>query len=405
MTVRDNKVFFGDMSANKLTEQFGSPLYVYEYDTIVRQYNRLQEAFKNADTLIYYACKANANIEILKIFNELGAGIDAVSPGEVFLALRAGFEPERILLTGTNLTEEDIRYAVDNNVPVNIDNLTMLKEYGSLFAGKEVSIRLNPDIRAGAHMYLETGHRDAKFGILKNDLSRLIALLNKVDAKLVGLHQHIGSDITEIEPILSGLDFMLSLAKEIATIRFIDIGGGYKVKYYADDSETDVMELGRKVSERFNTFCHDNNRQLKLIIEPGKYLVSEAGYLLTTVQSVKRNYNKIIVGTDTGMNHLIRPALYHAYHEIVHASRFEGETEKVNIVGNICESADVLGKNRVLTRSKRGDVLCIKNAGSYGYSMASMYNARLLPPEILIKDGTARSIRRRQTFEDLLSTY
>lgn len=405
MKIKENKVYFGDTSAEELIEQFGSPLYVYDYDTLVTQYNRLHNAFKRSDTLIYYACKANANLEIMKLFKELGAGIDAVSPGEVFLALKAGFRPQDILLTGTNVTRDDIEYTFEHNARVNIDNLAMVENNDQLYSGREVFVRLNPDIRAGAHTYLETGHRDTKFGILKNDLPRVIELLQRSGAKLVGLHQHIGSDITESEPLLNGLDQLLSIAREFDTIRFIDIGGGFKVKYYEDDSETDVEGLGAEVSEHFNAFCEEHDLDLTLILEPGKYLVSEAGYLLTTVQSVKRNYNKVIVGTDSGMNHLIRPALYHAYHEIVNATRVEGETEKVNVVGNICESADVFAKNRSLSRTKAGDVLCVKNVGSYGYSMASMYNARFLPEEILIQNGAPRSIRRRQTFKDLLSNY
>jgi len=405
MIVRKNKILFGGKSAEDLIVNYGSPLYVYEYDTIVKQYNRLENAFKESPTSIYYACKANSNIELLKIFKNLGAGIDAVSPGEIFLAMQAGFSPDKILLTGTNLTEDDIQYAIDNDVRINIDNLSMVERYGHLFKGVDVSIRLNPDIRAGAHAYLETGHRDSKFGVLKQDIPRLVEMLHTNGARIVGVHQHIGSDILEADPIINGLSFILNIAKEIESVQFIDIGGGFKVSYFEKDTETDVDELGAHICEYFNSFCAENNRDLQLIIEPGKYLISEAGYLLTTVQSVKRNYQRVIVGTDTGMNHLIRPALYHAHHDILNASQVEGESERCYIVGNICESADVLGKNRTITRPNAGDVLCIKNAGSYGYSMSSMYNARLLPAEVLIQNDRAEIIRRRQRFDDLLTLF
>ncbi len=402
MNIANNKIQFGKHTAEELLDQFGSPLYVYEKETLVRQYERLKDAFKDSDLSILFACKANSNIEILKVFKNLGSGIDAISPGEVFLALQAGFKPEQILLTATNLTREDIEYVLDKNIIVNIDNISMLEEHGELFAGREVSIRINPDIRAGGHSYLETGHRDSKFGLVIEETPRAIELLSKHDATVVGLHQHIGSDITDAGSLLESLDKILAVTLTYDSLRFIDIGGGFKVKYHEDDSETDIADVGSKVSRRFNEFCQKNNRTLRLMIEPGKFLVSESGFLLTKVQSIKRSGKKIIVGTDTGMNHLIRPALYNAYHKIVNASRVDGIREKVEIVGNICESADVLGQERDISGPKVGDTLCIFNAGSYGYSMASTYNARMLPAEILVENGTPRLIRRRQQLEDLL---
>ncbi len=403
MKVENNQIYFGNESAARLVEQFGSPLYVYEYDILVRQYERLKNAFKDSTPSILFACKANSNIEILKILKRLGAGIDAVSPGEIFLALHAGFKPEQILLTGTNLTRDDIIYTVENNIIINIDNVSMLEENGDLFTGRDVSIRLNPDIHSGGHTYLDTGHRDSKFGILHKDFSKIIGLLKRHNANLVGLHQHIGSEITAADSLLDSMDKLLEAALAYESISFIDIGGGYKVKYHEDDTETDIDDIGTRISERFNDFCQKNERNLRLIIEPGKFLVSESGYLLTAVQSIKRNEEKVMVGTDTGMNHLIRPALYQAYHEIINASNVSGDNnEKVEIVGNMCESADVLGKDRQITVPGIGDVLCIKNAGSYGYSMASMYNARMLPAEVLIQGGRPpRLIRRRQIFDDL----
>jgi diaminopimelate decarboxylase len=405
MITDNNQVYFGSISASELVAEFGSPLYVYERDLLVRQFERFTDAFRDTNHSVYYACKANSNIELLKIFKQLGAGIDAVSPGEIFLALQAGFKSGNILLTGTNLTRSDLAYALDNNVLVNIDNISMIEENQDLFGGKEVAIRLNPDIYAGGHEYLATGHREAKFGVREKDFAYLMELISKLDIEVVGLHQHIGSDITDAAPLVQSLGLLLKSALGIPSVRFIDIGGGFKVKYKEQDYETDVGEVGRQISEQFNTFCREHDRRLRLILEPGKYLVSDAGYLLTTVQSIKRNDEKLIVGTDTGMNHLIRPALYDAYHEIINASRVAGNPETADIVGNICESADVLGKNRNIPQPKVGDVLCIKNAGSYGYTMASIYNAHMLPAEVLIENNTARMIRRRQIFEDLLSLY
>jgi diaminopimelate decarboxylase len=403
MNIDNNRVYFGSISASELVAEFGSPLYVYERDLLVRQFERFNDAFRETNHSVYYACKANSNIELLKIFKQLGAGIDAVSPGEIFLALQAGFKSGDILLTGTNLTRSDLAYALNNNVLVNIDNISMIEENQDLFGGKEVAVRLNPDIYAGGHEYLATGHREAKFGLREEDFAYLMELISKLDIDVVGLHQHIGSDITDAAPLVQSLGLLLKSTQGIPSVRFIDIGGGFKVKYKEQDYETDVEEVGREISEQFNTFCREHNRRLRLILEPGKYLVSEAGYLLATVQSIKRNEEKLIVGTDTGMNHLIRPALYDAYHEIINASRVTGKPETADIVGNICESADVLGKNRNIPQPGVGDILCIKNAGSYGYSMASIYNAHMLPAEVLIENNTARMIRRRQKFEDLLS--
>lgn len=402
MVVTRNKVYFDRFSADELVAEFGSPLYVYEYETMVHRYQELRDSFLWKNTKIFYACKANTNLSILRIFKELGSGVDAVSPGEIFYALRAGFQPPDILLTGTNLSKNDIEFALQNNILVNIDNLSMLEHHGSLFRGRDIAVRINPDIRAGGHIYLETGHRESKFGILIDDIPAVKRLCAKHSITVVGLHQHIGSDIVDPDPILQGLENLVRIAREFDTLEFIDIGGGFKVRYHDDEPATDMKYFGNAISERFSSFCREYGRELVLIIEPGKYLTSESGFLLTTVQSVKQNDNKIFVGTDTGMNHLLRPALYHAYHEIINATSVDGKKERVDVVGNICESADVLGKNRKLTLPKVGTVLCIKNAGAYGFSMASNYNARLLPAEILIRDGKASIIRRRQTFEDLL---
>jgi diaminopimelate decarboxylase len=401
MHIKRNKIWFGGRTAEDLIAEFGSPLYVYEHETIVDRLERLRRAFTWKKTRILYACKANTNGEILRLLKERGTGIDAVSPGEIHLALRAGFSPSDIMLTGTNLTRDDIGYSLGKGVLVNIDNISMIETHGELFRGKNVAIRVNPDVRAGGHAYIETGHKDSKFGLLFEDIPYLRGLLERFDAGVIGLHQHIGSDIVDAAPIVEGLEKLISVAAQFDSLQFIDIGGGFKVRYHDDDDAGDVQQVGAAVSERFSSFCREYGRDLELIIEPGKYLVSEGGFLLTTVQSVKRNDGRVFVGTDTGMNHLIRPALYHAHHAIVNASSVEGKQERADIVGNICESADILGKNRIITIPDVGSVLCIMNAGSYGYSMASNYNSRLLPAEIMVQNGTASLIRRRQRFEDL----
>jgi diaminopimelate decarboxylase len=405
MNIRENKVHFGSIAAEDLVAEFGSPLYVYEYDIIADRVRSLQRAFRWKDTKIYYAAKANSNLALLKIFRELGTGIDAVSPGEVFLAMNAGFQPDQIILTGTNLSRSDIEYALEHYILINIDNIDMLKTCDTQCVGKEIALRLNPDIRAGGHTYLETGHRDSKFGLPIDNLDEVKSLIDRHDVRVVGLHYHIGSEVIHPEPMMESLEKIIESAKDFPDLRFIDIGGGFKVKYHPDDEESDIGRLGQRVSERFELFCKDYGRELTLIIEPGKFLISDAGFLLTTVHAVKDSGSKTFVGTDTGMNHLIRPALYNAYHEILNASGVNGNSITADIVGNICESADVLGNDRSIAVPKVGDVLCVKNAGSYGFSMASNYNSRALPAEVLVRDNHATLIRRRQALQDLLRDF
>jgi diaminopimelate decarboxylase len=402
MEVRHNKIYFGSISADELLSIYGSPLYVYEKDLIEAKFRVLEESFTWKPTSIYYACKANTNLEILKLFKSLGAGIDAVSPGEVYVALRAGFTGRYILLTGTNLSYDDLLFALKHNVTINIDSLSFLERYTELLSGRKVSLRLNPDIKAGSHIYLETGHSDSKFGIPPTDLDTVMNISKKNNVRIAGLHQHIGSGVDDHRMFIKSLDNLFRNAIDIPGLEFIDIGGGYNVKYHAHDKAIDIRKLGKALSGRFTEFCEEYGRPLKLIMEPGKYLVAEAGSLLTTVQSVKKSKSKVFIGTDTGMNHLIRPALYDAYHEIVNASNMSGKKEKVTVVGNICESADVLGTDRSIARPREGDVLCIKNAGAYGFSMASVYNSRPLPAEVMISGNTAKVIRKRRTFKDFL---
>jgi diaminopimelate decarboxylase len=402
MAVTNHIVRFGPYSAEELISEFGSPLYVYERENLEEKFKLLEESFTWRPMRVYYACKANTNPEILKIFRMLGAGIDAVSPGEIYIALRAGYKSKDMLLTGTNLSADDVLYAQKKQVMINLDSLSFLRRFADSLSGKRVSLRLNPDIKAGGHSYLETGHSDSKFGISPVDMETVLRICKKYRIRIAGLHQHIGSEVEDHHAFVKSLRHLFQYAAGIPGLEFIDIGGGFKVKYHVRDKAIDIHKLGRAVSERFTTFCNEYGKPLKLILEPGKYLVTEAGCLLTTVQSVKKAKSKVFVGTDTGMNHLIRPALYGAFHKIVNASNPHGKKETVTVVGNICESADVLGSDRRIARIREGDVLCIMNAGAYGFAMASMYNSRPLPAEVLVSRDGASLIRRRQRFRDFI---
>ncbi len=401
MKVRNNKIYFGALSAEELTGEFGSPLFVYDRQKLIDQYRAARRAFTWNPTQIFYACKANSNPDILKLFCKLGAGIDAVSPGEIYFALKSGFRKRDILLTGTNLSEADILFARKKQTTVNVDSVSVLKRYGEILSTMRVSLRLNPDIKAGGHSYLETGHLDSKFGIAPQDMPLARKLLKEHGISVTGLHQHIGSDVVDIKSFIASLDHLFTEASYFKGLEFIDIGGGFKVRYRKKDTALDIGRLGRAVSDRMAKFCGSYGRPLKLILEPGKFLVSDAGYLLTAVQAIKRGRTRTFIGTDTGMNHLIRPALYGAYHKIVNASNVSHGSMQATITGNICESGDILGAKRLISKVSEGDILCIFNAGAYGFSMASTYNARPLPAEVLIENGKPRLIRKRQTFRQL----
>jgi diaminopimelate decarboxylase len=388
---------------SQLVEQYGSPLYVYEGDIIKRQVDRLMSAFDVPDLKINYACKALNNQAILKLMKKFGTGLDTVSIQEAKLGIRAGFKPEEILYTPNCVGFQEIKAAVELGVGVNIDNIEMLEEFGHQFPGHPVCIRFNPHIMAGGNLNISVGHIDSKFGISIYQLPLVKRLVAALNIHVNGVHMHTGSDIMDIEVFLQATDILFNTAREFDNLDFIDFGSGFKVPYRPGDIETDIEEFGARMSEKFNGFCKEYGKELSLVFEPGKFLVSQCGHFLTTVNVVKQTTSNVFAGLDSGFNHFIRPMLYNAHHEIENISNPDGKPRVYTIVGYICET-DTFCVNRRLTEVRPGDILAFRNAGAYCNTMASNYNSRYRPAEVLLWQGKDHLIRRRENIEDLVST-
>jgi diaminopimelate decarboxylase len=390
-----------DVDLQSLAKEFGTPLYVYDAEKIVHQLRTLKTAFSGSDVKIKYAAKALTNLSVLKLLRMHGSDVDVVSIQEAHLALRAGFKPSQIMFTPSGVDFSEIVEGVKLNLTINLDNLSALEKFGQKYQGTYAcSIRLNPHIMAGGNYKISTGHSNSKFGISVFQLPDIHEVVKKHNLRVNGLHIHTGSDITESEVFLKMADILFGVARDFAHLRFIDFGSGFKVAYKDDDIVTNVYDLGLKLTKVFNEFCQSYGRKLELHFEPGKFIVSEAGILLVKVTVVKSTPSLTFVGVDSGLNHLIRPMMYDAYHEIVNISNPKGSQKLYTIVGYICET-DTFGSDRKLNEVREGDILAIKNAGAYGYSMASNYNSRLRPAEVLLLNGQAKLIREREKLEDL----
>ncbi|MFM2206983.1 MAG: hypothetical protein RL213_958 [Bacteroidota bacterium] len=402
MQLRNGKYECGGADLLKIADDFGTPVYVYDAGVIKRQYERITAAFRGADLRIKYACKANTNVSILKYIRSLGAGLDAVSIQEVELGLHCGFAPSEILFTPNGVAYDEIRRAVGYGVTINIDNLSVLELFGHEY-GNQVPccIRFNPHIQAGGNSHIQTGHIDSKFGISVYQSRHVERIVSSCNLRVEGLHIHTGSEILDASVFLRMAELMFDLAQSFPDLRFIDFGSGFKVAYKEGDVTTDIEELGKELTEQFRLFCSRYGRDLQLWFEPGKFLVSESGILLVRVNVVKQTLATVFAGVDSGQNHLIRPMFYDAYHEIVNISNPEGKQRIYTVVGYICET-DTFGSDRRLSEVREGDILAIRNAGAYGYSMANNYNSRFRPAEVLVLDGKASLIRQRETMGDLL---
>jgi len=394
---------YAGRSAREVVEQFGSPLYLYDAEVIRRQYRRLASAFDGVDLRLLYACKANSNASIIRLIHALGGGIDAVSIYEVELALRCGVDASEVLFTPNCVPFAEIEQAHARGVRINIDNISVLERFGQRFGDAPCAIRINPHILAGGHSHIQTGHIDSKFGISIHQVRHILRIVRAYGMTITGLHMHTGSDILDAETFLTGAEILFDLASEFPDLQFVDFGSGFKVPYRADDVETDVEVLGRALVERFKDFCVSYGRDLQLMFEPGKYLVSEAGTLLTTATVLKQTPSCVFVGTDSGLHHLIRPMLYDAWHTISNAARVVGNERIYTVVGCICET-DTFGVDRRLVEVQEGDILAIRNVGAYGYAMSSNYNFRPRPAEVLVDGSDLRMIRRAETIDDMLRT-
>jgi diaminopimelate decarboxylase len=385
-----------------IARRFGTPVYVYHAEKIKEQYNRLQAAFTATDTKFFYACKALTNINILRYIKSIGCNIDCSSVNEVLLAIRAGFEPQNILYTSNNIAFSEIEKAQELGVHINIDSISNLRKFGKKFGHRyPVGIRLRPNIMAGGHLKMSTGHSNSKFGIPLEQIDQVLAIVKETSLFIRDLHIHTGSEIKDVEVFAKGIEVLFEVAQQFPELEFLDLGGGFKVPYLPGEHGTDIERLGKKVAEEFDAFEQKYKRHLQVWFEPGKFLVSEAGYLLASVNVIKESGDTVFLGVDTGLNHLIRPMFYGSYHIIENISNPGGALKKYTVTGNICET-DTFGEDRSLNEVREGDLLAFYNTGAYGFEMASNYNSRFKPAEVLVVNGEAHLIRKRDEMDDLL---
>ncbi|MBT4709471.1 MAG: diaminopimelate decarboxylase [Flavobacteriaceae bacterium] len=386
----------------EVVKKFGTPSYVYDTTKIKSQYNRLKNSFKLVNKLqINYAVKALSNLSILKYINTLGAGIDTVSIQEVILGIRAGYSPKKIIYTPNGVSIDEIYEVSKMGVNINIDNLNMLEQFGNLYPETPVCIRINPHVMAGGNNKISVGHIDSKFGISIHQIPLLLRIVNNTNIKVNGIHMHTGSDILDIDVFIHATEILFETAIKFKNLEFIDFGSGFKVPYSPTDTETNIEELGVKLSKRFNKFCKDYGKEITLAFEPGKFLVSEAGKFLCSVNSIKQTTSTVFAQVDSGFNHFIRPMMYGSNHYIENISNPNDSHRFYSVVGYICET-DTFASNRRISKVSEGDVLCFKNAGAYCFSMASNYNSRYKPSEVLYINNKLIEIRKRETIEDLI---
>lgn len=402
MELINNKYVLTDgVDPLELCREFGTPLYVYDAAVMERQYRRITAAYSYPKFRVHYACKALSNLSVLRFFRKLGAALDCVSIGEVNLGLRAGFAPKDILYTPNFAGIEEYEEAVKTGVKINLDAIPMLENWGLHHKDVPICIRINPHLMAGGNEKISVGHIDSKFGISIHQLPHVLRIVENQGLKVEGLHMHTGSDILDVDVFLRGAEILLEAARKFPDLQYIDLGSGYKVPYKPDDIETDIEEVGEKLSLFFAEFCKEYGRELTLMIEPGKFLVSESGYLFAKCTLVKQTTSTAFVGLETGFNHLIRPMFYGSYHKIVNVTEPTFKPRIYNVVGNICET-DTFAVDRRIAEVVEGDVIGFYNAGAYGYTMSSNFNCRPRPAEVLIYKGKAHLIRERETFGDII---
>jgi len=404
MQIKDHRYHIQGVDLIDLTKEHGTPLYVYDASVIARQVERMKKSFSGQAMKIKYAAKALTNISILKLMRSLGVGLDVVSKQELELAFKAGYSAAEIQYTPNCVDFEEILWGAEQGVQVTLDSIPMLQKFGEKYgSSKPCCIRFNPHIMAGGHLKISTGHIDSKFGISILQIPEIMEVVKKFGIHVNGLHIHTGSDILDTEVFLKGASILYGVAENFKDLKYIDFGSGFKVSYQEGDPATDIDDLGPKLKIAFEEFSQKYGRSLEIWFEPGKFLVSEAGTLLVNANVVKTTPATVFVGVNSGMNHLIRPMMYDSHHEMVNISNLDAHTRVYAVVGYICET-DTLGWNVTLSEVSENDVIAIKNAGAYGFSMSSNYNSRLRPAEVLILDGKAHLIRRRETLEDLTAT-
>jgi diaminopimelate decarboxylase len=406
VVLESGRYTIGGVDALHLVEEFGAPLYVYDAAVIRRQYETLDRAFGAIPHKIKYACKALNTISILRFLRSIGSGLDVVSLEEAHLGLKAGFQPDEIMYTPNCVSFGEIQEAVRLGVGINIDNLPMLDRFGAEYGHTvPVCIRINPHIMAGGNLNISTGHVDSKFGISINQADNIEQVVDNRNINVAGVHMHTGSEVVDTDVFLQGAEVLFGVAKKFAsTLQYLDFGGGYKVAYKPNDTHvTNIHEVGKRLSERVAEFSRSIGRSepLEIVMEPGKFLVSEAGTFLVRVNVIKQTPSRTFAGVDSGLNHLLRPMFYKAYHHITNVSHANAKPHLYTVCGYICET-DNFAWDREIAEIREGDVLAFHNAGAYGFTMSSQYNARPRPAEVLVHNGKAHCIRKRETLDDIL---
>ncbi len=412
-TNKKGNLDIGGADAMELASEYGTPLYVIDEMRVRDNYQRVHQAFSNeyANFQIFYAAKANTNLAVMRILEQEGSGIDAVSPGEIYTALLAGFTPERILFTGNNVTTEELQFALDAGVRMNLDSISMMERLAELpgAEGTKISFRVNPMVGAGHHDHCITGGELSKFGIMENEAVDVYEKAQNLGFNPVGIHTHIGSGILDPEPFKLAVQVLMDVAGRVhkdagVNFEFIDFGGGLGIPYTPDENVLDIEKFAREIVALYKDKLYEHGMDNPtMCIEPGRYIVGDASFLLARVNTVKQSYRKF-VGVDAGFNTLLRPTMYGSYHHIVVADRPEAEpTQNIDVAGNICESGDLFARDRPLPEIKEGDVIAIMNAGAYAFSMASQYNSRPRPGEVIVREGHSDVIREKETYADLLS--
>ena len=402
-------MFLSDERVFELIKKYGSPLYVYDENILRKSCRDMHDLLPNKNLRVNYSAKANSNLEILKIVRDEDIDVDAMSPGEIYVQKLAGYSSDKIFYIGNNVSKKEMQYAIDENVLVSVDSLSQLESFGQINPGGDVAVRFNPGIGTGHHQKVVTAGKKTKFGVQKDFVPQVKELLEKYNLNLVGIDQHIGSLFLESDPYIKGVESLLEIAAQFPGLKFIDMGGGFGVPYHEGEGRLDLQELSDKLDKVLDDFLANyDNKDVIFKIEPGRYIPAECGVLLGEVYSVKDNYGTTYIGTDLGFNVLMRPVLYDSYHAvtIVKADPNEEGEEVATIVGNICESGDIIANERNMKKVSVGDVVAVGNAGAYGFAMSSNYNCRLKPAEVLIeKDGKDRLVRRRDTFEDIIRNF
>lgn len=406
MELKNGSYFIGDVNVEELCEKYGTPLYVYDLQSVREQAAKFRDAIKCSHKRLLYAIKINFNPQVVLETKAQGYGIDAVSLEEILYALKLGFEPEEILYTGNNITDEEMRRAHELGVMLNVGALSRLEKYGREFPGSRVCVRINPKVVAETHAHWITGGPLAKFGINYDECEEAREIAAKYDLKIVGVHEHVGTSILDPQNMLDAMDMLLAVAGGFPDLEFINFGGGIGLAYKPEDKEIDIEDFGRAASEKFEKFCERYGKQLTFMMEPGRYLVGHSGHLFAEVNTLKtRHEGRTFAGLNTGYHHLIRPMTYGSYHPIRNVSNPEGEMRKYDVAGNICESGDLFARDRMIEEIREGDLLCVEMAGASGFVMANHYHLRPLPPEIVVDGGRIVVSRERESLEDIIKAY